>query len=49
MNVKELLLAQLNACQENTWFVSLLNSIDGLTENKQIGNQMKQLTLFLKL
>ena len=34
MNVKELLLAQLNACHENTWFVSLLNSIDGLTEEQ---------------
>ncbi|WP_041089879.1 DinB family protein [Jeotgalibacillus soli] len=34
MNLKELLLAQLNACQENTWFVSLLNSIDGLTEEQ---------------
>lgn len=35
MNLKELLLAQLNACQENTWFVSLLNSIDGLTEEQE--------------
>ncbi|MFC4559705.1 DinB family protein [Virgibacillus kekensis] len=34
MNVKGILLAQLNACHENTWFVSLLNSIDGLTEEQ---------------
>ncbi|WP_010099255.1 DinB family protein [Ornithinibacillus scapharcae] len=34
MNVKELLLAQLDACLENTWFVSLINSIDGLTEEQ---------------
>lgn len=34
MNGKELLLAQLNASLENTWFVSLVNSIDGLTEEQ---------------
>ena len=34
MNVKDVLLAQLNACHENTWFVSLLNSVEGLTEEQ---------------
>ncbi|WP_228552259.1 DinB family protein [Gracilibacillus salitolerans] len=34
MNVKDIFLAQLNACHENTWFVALLNSIDGLTEEQ---------------
>lgn len=34
MNVKDILLAQLNACCQNTWFVSLLNSIDGITEEE---------------
>ncbi|WP_413375894.1 DinB family protein [Alkalihalobacillus sp. 1P02AB] len=34
MNVKDILLAQLNACHENTWFVSLLHSIDDLTEEQ---------------
>ncbi|KGA95956.1 hypothetical protein AJ85_19655 [Alkalihalobacillus alcalophilus ATCC 27647 = CGMCC 1.3604] len=34
MNVKDILLAQLNACHENTWFVSLLHSIDNLTEEQ---------------
>ena len=36
MNTKEILLAQLDACHENTWFVSLRNSIDGLTEEQAI-------------
>jgi len=35
MSVKDILLAQLSACHnQNTWFVSLINSIDGLTEEK---------------
>ncbi|MHC0038027.1 DinB family protein [Pseudoneobacillus sp. C159] len=34
MNVKDVLLVQLNASQENTWFVSLINSIKGLTEEQ---------------
>ncbi|SFL98669.1 Uncharacterized damage-inducible protein DinB (forms a four-helix bundle) [Gracilibacillus orientalis] len=34
MNVKDIFLVQLNACHENTWFVALLNSIDGLTEEQ---------------
>ncbi|MGM0852506.1 MAG: DinB family protein [Bacillota bacterium] len=35
MNAKEVLLMQLDACHtENTWFVSLINSINGLTEEQ---------------
>ncbi|GEL78357.1 DinB family protein [Tenuibacillus multivorans] len=34
MNVKDVLVAQLNANLENTWFVALLNSIEGLTEEQ---------------
>ncbi|MFK3939252.1 DinB family protein [Alkalihalobacillus sp. NPDC078783] len=34
MNVKDVLLAQFHSMHENTWFVSLLNSIDGLTEEQ---------------
>ncbi|WYP27491.1 DinB family protein [Alkalihalobacillus sp. FSL W8-0930] len=34
MNVKDVFLAQIHSCRENTWFVSLLNSIDGLTEEQ---------------
>ncbi|WP_449620405.1 DinB family protein [Robertmurraya sp. Marseille-Q9965] len=35
MNAKEILLLQLSACHDqNTWFVSLLNSLDGLTEEE---------------
>ncbi|MFB5664079.1 DinB family protein [Alteribacillus sp. HJP-4] len=34
MNNKEVILEQLQACQENTWFVSLLHSVDGLTEEQ---------------
>lgn len=34
MNVKDVLLVQINSWEENTWFVSLLNSIDGLTEEQ---------------
>ena len=33
MNAKQVLLMQLDAChRQNTWFVSLINSINGLTE-----------------
>jgi uncharacterized damage-inducible protein DinB len=34
MNAKDVFIAQLDACHENTWFVSLLNSVDGLTEKQ---------------
>ncbi|MBY7144825.1 DinB family protein [Virgibacillus sp. NKC19-3] len=34
MDVKDIFLAQLNTFQENTWFVSLRNAIDGLTEEQ---------------
>ncbi|PPA71085.1 DinB family protein [Jeotgalibacillus proteolyticus] len=34
MNTKEILVDQLDATLENTWFVSLKNSIDGLTEEQ---------------
>ncbi|GAA0489602.1 DinB family protein [Salinibacillus aidingensis] len=34
MDVRDVLLAQLNACQENTWFVALRNAIEGLTEEQ---------------
>ncbi|MGN7312041.1 DinB family protein [Alkalicoccobacillus gibsonii] len=34
MNVKDVLLVQINSWKENTWLVSLLNSIDGLTEEQ---------------
>ncbi|MFS0749351.1 DinB family protein [Oceanobacillus sp. 1P07AA] len=33
MNSKEILLAQMDACLENTWFVSLIHSIERLTED----------------
>ncbi|MFD1738889.1 DinB family protein [Bacillus salitolerans] len=37
MRAKEVLVAQLKACHnENTWFVSLLNSIKGLTEEQAV-------------
>ncbi|KKI92672.1 hypothetical protein WQ54_08670 [Bacillus sp. SA1-12] len=37
MNTKEILLLQLSACHtQNTWFVSLINSINGLTEEQAI-------------
>ncbi|MCM3176621.1 DinB family protein [Cytobacillus horneckiae] len=40
MSDKEILLAQLDACHNtNTWFVSLLNSIDGLTEEQAMWKQ----------
>jgi uncharacterized damage-inducible protein DinB len=35
MNAKQVLLMQLDACHtQNTWFVSLINSIKGLTEEQ---------------
>lgn len=34
MNTKEVLLAQIDTCLENTWFVSLFYSIEGLTEEE---------------
>jgi uncharacterized damage-inducible protein DinB len=34
VNSKEILLAQLDACHENTWFVSLLNAIDGVSKEQ---------------
>ncbi|MGR3764193.1 DinB family protein [Rossellomorea sp. NS-SX7] len=34
MNTKDVFIVQLDACHENTWFVSLLNSVDGLTEKQ---------------
>jgi uncharacterized damage-inducible protein DinB len=35
MNAKQVLLMQLEACHDqNTWFVSLINSINGLTEQQ---------------
>ncbi|MFD2042911.1 DinB family protein [Ornithinibacillus salinisoli] len=34
MNVKDILLVQVDACHKNTWFVSLINSIDNLTEEQ---------------
>ncbi|WRP07250.1 hypothetical protein U9J35_03525 [Rossellomorea aquimaris] len=35
MNAKQVLFMQLDACHsENTWFVSLINSITGLTEEQ---------------
>lgn len=34
MEAKDIISAQLSACLENTWFVSLLNSVKGLTEEQ---------------